>query len=45
MKVASPAVAEALAVILYSQGLVAASGRVTEDSLAWMLLASPQETV
>ena len=43
MKVASPAVAAALAVTLYSQGLVAALGRVTEDSLACMLFASPQE--
>ena len=41
MKVASPAVAAALAVTRYSQGLVAALGRVTEVSLVWMLLASP----
>ena len=45
VKVASPADAVALAVTRYSQGLLAASGRVTEVSLVWMLLAAPQVMV
>ena len=45
VKVAFPAVAVVLGVMVYSQGLFVGSARVTEVSLVWRFLAAPQEIV
>ena len=45
VKVAFPAVAVVLGVMVYSQGLLVESARVTELSLVCRLLAAPQVMV